>query len=200
MYISYIERLNQKKLSITLDNDETLIISEKEFSQLKQDDHTIDDDKLKLFFDEYLLPKAKLKALNLLKVRDHSKKELIQKLMRAGFPKSVIDRTMEYIDSYHYIDDERFAYNYVAYRGKMKSRKELRYELATKGIDLDRLNHSAEYMDDLDDQTTIRMILEKKWGTDITVDLKEKDRMTRYLFRRGFGSSDIFSVYRELGI
>ncbi len=200
MYISYIERLSQKKLSITLDDGETIILSEKEFSQLKEDDHFIDDHKLEVFYKDYLLPKAKLKALNLLKVRDHSKKELVQKLMRAGFPQSIIDQTMAYIDSYHYIDDERFAYNYVAYRGKMKSKKELRYELSLKGIDMDRLDRSEDYMDELDDKETIRVILHKKWGEDIEVDMKEKDRMTRYLFRRGFGSSDIFSVYRELGI
>ena len=201
MYISYIERLNNKKICLTFDNDESLIISEKDLSYLKQDgEDFIDDQKLSDYYDNFLLPKAKLKALNLLKVRDHSKKELIQKLMRAGFSQTIIQKTIEYIDSYHYLDDERYASNYVTYRGKMKSQKELKFALSLKGIDIDRMENSSEIMEEINDQETIRNILNKKWGDDISIDLKEKDRMTRYLFRRGFCSNDIFSVYRELGI
>ena len=199
MQISYIEKTGKYKLRITLDNDETFIISEKEWRRYGKEvgDELSEADHNRLF-NEYFLPKAKLRALNLLKMRDRSRKEIIQRLKNDGCPDEIIQKTLEYVDQYHYLDDERFTRNYVEYRGTKKSLRELESELAGKGIHLRSMAEEIE-MELPDDRETIHRILEKKWG-DHQPDQREKDRMTRYLGRRGFRMSDIFYVYDNLDI
>ena len=42
---------------------------------------------------------------------------------------------MAYVESYGYIDDERYARTYIAYRMDTKSRQKIIQELISKGID-----------------------------------------------------------------
>ena len=129
---------------------------------------------------------------------DHTEKELEQKLRYDGYPGPVIRETFAYIDQYHYLDDRRFAKNYIEYRKHKKSRRELEYELSLKGIHLGELVDEEDTLPD--DQETIRNLILKKWGEEPAPDMKEKERMIRYLGRHGFHMSDIRKVYRDLGI
>ena len=201
MRISYIEKISKNKLQITLEDSETFIISERDWQRfMPEEDTWIHDDVLSELFEDYMLPKAKYKALNLLKSRDHTRIELIRKLKNAGYPDGVIHKTLEYIDSYHYLNDVRFAENYIAYRGKTKSRKELLYELSLKGLDKEFVQDTEAFKENCNDRDVVLALILKRWGDEPKPDTKEKDRMTRYLARRGFSASDIFSVYRELDI
>lgn len=201
MKISYIEKVTRHKVRISLDNDENFIIEEKQWNAFGLTiGDWIEDDFIDRLYNEYFLPQAKRKALLLLKSRDQSEKELIQKLKQSGYPDLVIRKAVDYVISFHYIDDERYAYNYIHFRGKNKSKKELEYELSRKGIDIHLLKKDENFLESHDDREAIRNIIEKRWGEKKEPDLKEKERMTRYLVRRGFAASNIFSVYHELGI
>ena len=201
MFISYTEKDGRSRIKVTLEDGDHFTISEKDWLSFGvKAGEDMEDALLEKLYREYFLPKARLRALNLLKVRDRSHKELIQRLKQDGYPEEVIRQTIEYVDSYHYVDDARFARNYIEYRGHRKSRRELEYELASKGIDM---YHLAETEDDMklpDDKETIRWLLMKRWGEEPSPDIKEKERMMRYLGRRGFHGGDILSVYRDLGI
>lgn len=201
MQISYIEKIAGHKVRIFLDNDEKFIIDEKQWNafELTIGDR-IEEDFMDQLYNEYFLPQAKRKALLLLKSRDQSEKELIQKLKQSGYPDMVIRKAVDYVISFHYVDDERYAYNYIHFRGKNKSKKELEYELSRKGIDIHLLKKDEIFLESHDDKEVIRNILDKRWGDKSELDFKEKERMTRYLVRRGFCASNIFSVYHELGI
>lgn len=201
MYISYIEKINKTKTQVTLENSDCFIINEKDRMLYELEaGKDISDTIINQLYEEYFLPKSKLKALNLLKACDRSKKELYQRLKRDGFPEPVINQTIEYIESYHYINDERYAQNYIEYKGKTKSSKELAFELTSKGIELSNSDAVKEAFESHDDRKTILNILTKRWGSKPNPDLKEKERMTRYLARHGFAGYDVYSVYRDLGI
>ncbi|WP_405322120.1 regulatory protein RecX [Frisingicoccus sp.] len=201
MLVSYIEKIGKTKIRVSLEDGDSFILPEREWNrwEISVGQDMSEDTRNQLYRDN-LLPKAKMKALNLLKTRDHTYKELIQKLKKDGYPEAVIQETLSYVNAYHYMDDRRYAKNYVAYHGRKKSRKELRYELESKGIDLNSFQYGDWDLEFPDDRITIQTVLVKKWGEDPRPDLKEKERMVRYLARRGFASNDIFSVYRDLGI
>ena len=201
MNISYIEKINKGKLCITLEDSDSFLVSEKEWERINGDcKDWIEDERLEELYEEIFLPKAKFKALNLLKSRDHTRAELIRKLKMAGYPEVVIKKTIDYNDHYHYLDDERFAENYILSRGRSKSKKELLYALSSKGVDCDYVKQSEVFNEICDDREAIRYLIEKKWGSHMLPDQKERDRMTRYLARRGFRAEDIFSVYKEKNI
>ncbi len=201
MHIIYIENISRNKVRISLDNDDHFIIDEKLWNSFgfKTGDF-VEEEFINKLYDEYFLIQAKRKALTLLKMRDHSKKELSDKLKMKGYPQKVITQAVDYVISFHYVDDERYAQNYINYKGRNKSKKELFYELSMKGIDTSSLKKDEDLFEMHDDKETIRNILSKRLKNFEALDLKEKERMTRYLARRGFAASDIFFVYNELGI
>ena len=201
MLISYVEKYSKSKQKITLADGDSFILPERDWKSLGVEaGEDMDDALLEKFYREYLLPKAKLRALNLLKMRDRSHKELVSRLKQDGYPQVIIQQAMDYVNSYHYVDDTRFAKNYIEYKGSRKSRTELAYELSQKGIDISALAEREDGMTLPDDKETIRALLKKRWGEAAAPDMKEKERMMRYLSRRGFRGGDILSVYRDLGI
>lgn len=201
MFIAYIQKKGRNKVKVTMDDGESFIISEKDWKVFGGEaGEEIEDALIEKLYREYLLPKAKYQALTLLKVRDRSRKELSMRLKAYGYPSSIISETLEYVDQYHYLDDERYARNYVNYKGGKKSRRELEYELSSKGIDLHAAAEADQELILPDDRETILGILVKRWGENPLPEQKEKMRMMGYLGRRGFHAEDILAVYRDLGI
>ena len=61
-----------------------------------------------------ILPAGKGKALDLLGVADRTEKELHDRLSEAGYGESVISHIMDYVKQYPYLNDSRYAYNYLS--------------------------------------------------------------------------------------
>ena len=57
--------------------------------------------------DSDILRRAKLRAIHLLEYRDRTEKDMRRKLQQGDYPPEVIDKTIEYLKSYGYIDDKR---------------------------------------------------------------------------------------------
>ncbi len=47
---------------------------------------------------------------------DRTEKGLREKLRQAGFTSQAVDHALTYVEAYGYIDDERYARTYIAYR------------------------------------------------------------------------------------
>ena len=73
--------------------------------------------------DPDVLRKAKLRALHLLEYMDRTEKGLRQKLEQSGYPTEVVDEAIRYVKSYGYIDDKRYADNYLRTRSNGKGRR-----------------------------------------------------------------------------
>ena len=78
---------------------------------------------------------ARRKAMRLLEHMDRTEKGLREKLRQAGFTSQAVDHALTYVEAYGYIDDERYARTYIAYRMDTKSRQKIIRELMGKGID-----------------------------------------------------------------
>jgi len=140
---------------------------------------------------EELVLKAKKRAMRLLQMQDRTESKLRDKLKEDGYPESVIDLAVDYVTSFHYLDDRRYAATYIRYKQGQKSKLQLKMDLRKKGVsdgDIE-LALSEEYEDcDLD---KIRHLLEKKHYDPENMDFKEKQRIMAYVLRRGFDMSDI---------
>ena len=63
-----------------------------------------------------LLPKrAKMRAMNLLQKRTYTEKQLTDKLRDGFYPEDVIEDAINYVKSFRYIDDLRYAVDYITY-------------------------------------------------------------------------------------
>ena len=143
---------------------------------------------------EEMIKDAKKQALSILERRDKTVKELTDKLTEDGYPSSVVNEAIEYVISYHYLDDMRYAENYIRYHKTQKSKTAVKMYLKDKGIDADTIDTAIENEYDNDEKEMIKELLEKRHYNHETADYKEKNKMLAYCMRRGFAFEDIKSL------
>lgn len=149
--------------------------------------------------------KAKLRAIHLLEYRDRTEKDMRRKLRQDGYPAEVIEETMEYLRSYGYIDDKRYASRYFSSRLEQKGRRRLFQELQQKGVPASVIQEAWEELcldgeAHEDEKEQIGRLAEKKTGGRRELSPKEYQRLTGFLARRGFSWEDISFVFQEKGI
>ncbi|MCR5212086.1 MAG: recombination regulator RecX [Lachnospiraceae bacterium] len=149
------------------------------------------------------LKKAKKRAMDILTHRDKTEKELREKLLGDGYEPGVADEAVAYVKSYGYIDDERYAGNYIAYRMDKKSRMVLRRELLARGIEENLLDSVLEeHFSQVDEDAVVIACIEKKCrGTypgclPGRSDEKEYGKLMRYLMGRGYSFDCIRRVMK----
>jgi regulatory protein len=145
---------------------------------------------------EEILPKrAKLRAMNLLKSRDYTRKQLGDKLAEGLYPGDVIEEALNYVEFYRYIDDERYARDYITYHMSSRSRKRIAQDLANKGISRDILGPVMEELyaeedGDIEFEQVMELLRKKHYDPD-TADFKEKQKLMAFLLRKGFDMSTV---------
>lgn len=147
--------------------------------------------------------KARLKAMRLLEHMDRTEKGLTDRLKQEGFSGEAVQDAMDYVKSFGYINDARYAQHYISYRLGIKSKQRILQELAKKGIDRETALlawEEAIELEEPDEKALLRHTIEKKYAPGTALDDKEMRKLYGYLARRGFRSGDIFSVLEELEI
>jgi regulatory protein len=146
---------------------------------------------------------ARRKAMQLLEHMDRTEKGLTERLMQAGFSGEAVQDAMDYVKSYGYINDARYAQHYISYRLGIKSQQKILQELSQKGIDrqiaLAAWEEAAE-LENPDERSMISREIQKKYAPGSRLSEKEMRRLYGYLARRGFRSGDITSVIETLDI
>ncbi len=156
-------------------------------------------------FDEItkvLIPKrAKLRAMNLLQKRDYTEYKLREKLKEGQYSEEVIDEAVDYLKSYKYLDDERYADDYIRYHLKDKSKARLKQDLMQKGISADIVDRvlSAAYEDENEDpeiQLCAKLLKKKHYDSE-NMSYEEKQKIMAFLYRKGF-SGDV--IHRAMSL
>ena len=144
-----------------------------------------------------LIKRAKHRALYLLERADRTEQELRSKLER-NYEPEIVEEAIAYVRQYHYIDDKRYAANYLGGRGKLKSRRQVEQELLyKKGIAKDVLEEVFSEADPQDERELIRRWMGKKQIVPQDATREELRRFYLFLARRGFQSEDILHELRR---
>lgn len=156
----------------------------------------IDDDDLHACLQESELKRCKDKAMWLISFRDHSRRELFDKLRR-DYGDETCEAAVSRMEELGLIDDERYAKRYSADLVNLKhlSERGVRQKLREKGVDRDLID---EIIDGLyiDEEEQIRAVIEKKYAR-VLQDEKGRRRAVNTLTRMGFSYADIKSVMSE---
>lgn len=130
-------------------------------------------------------------ALSLLGAREHSRKELAQKLSRKGFSDEQIDATVKRLLEHNYLSDQRYAEAFARSKvAKPLGKQRILNELRTKGIS-DEMAKQALGTLDADWFELALSLKRRKFGHHMAKDVKERSRQTRYLAYRGFSYDEI---------
>ena len=146
--------------------------------------------------DEVLMKRARLRAMHLLQKMDRTEQQLRQKLYEGGFPDEVTEAAIAYVQKFHYVDDRRYAQNYVDSRKTLKSRRQIQQELRQKGISSDTAQSVlGEYEQDEEREAILAWMRKKHYFAE-TATIEEKKKMYGFLLRKGFQMGDILSCLR----
>lgn len=129
------------------------------------------------------------KAADLLSRRDHSSRELLQKLRQKGFSVGA-EQAVERLSECGYIDDRRFAERYADELRRLKKygKRRIRDELFRKGIDREIID---EILDELEfDNDELVSIIERKYMKNLG-DEKGIKKTFAALARMGYGFGEI---------
>ncbi|GAA4652331.1 recombination regulator RecX [Kistimonas scapharcae] len=133
-------------------------------------------------------------AMDLLSRREHSRKELWQKLRSRAETPEMLEVVLGALEADRLLSDERFAESFVRNRvSRGLGPVRIKQELLQKGIAADLVSIQLEAFDE-DWQQQAREVNVKKFGTAPVKDPKEKAKRVRYLQYRGFNIDTIMAV------
>ena len=149
--------------------------------------------------EKELLLKGKKRALRLLERKDYSRKELTGKLLKDGYEEDIVNQIIEYVDSFHYLDDSRVAGSFIRGRKDLKSKRELEYMLKQKGISEEEIELAMEenYKNEdgiSQEEVAIARQLQKFHVTEEFIEelsYEENQKIAAKLYRKGFASDKI---------
>lgn len=141
--------------------------------------------------------RAKERALYLLEYRDHSKKELINKLCRS-YSKEIARETADKMEHLGFLDDAKYAKKLAKRQLLQKKLGKPRavYELCLKGIPKELAQEAVENIE-TDPIEQIYELFAKKYP-DAIEDIKVEKRAVAAAARRGYGYSDIRTALNRL--
>lgn len=137
-------------------------------------------------------------AIKLLTFKDRTEKELRDKLKEKGYGDNEIDETTEFLKSYGYIDDLRYAKKFVAdgINVRCHGPDRIRIELMRKGVSRET---AAEVLENaaIDPRAQIEAALEQRFSHADLGNPKERNRILGYFARRGYAYRDVISTINE---
>lgn len=157
----------------------------------------IDDEELHELIKKSDTKRAKERALWLISYRDHSKKELVEKISRTCSQESA-EAAAERLQELGLVNDENYARRYykeLTEGSKHLSPRGAKYKLIEKGIDRNLIDDIIDEAE-VDEKEQIRILIEKKYRN-FNQDEKFHRRAVAALQRKGFRWDDIKSVMNE---
>lgn len=134
-------------------------------------------------------------AIYSLAMREHSRKELAQKLKTKDFSEGVdINALLDNLEENNYLNEERFAESFIRYRSSRgQGLLKITNELKKRGV-CNSIIQSTMMDAELNWDELAREQLKKKFGGEKPKDYKEKARQMRFLLGRGFPVDVIYQV------
>ncbi len=134
------------------------------------------------------------KSLDLLSRREHSRKEIKEKLLLRYENTEQINVVLEKLVSNNLINDSRFAEAYVLNRKRKGfGPKKIIFELISKGVKESIANEVVEIEGGWIEAA--KSAFKKKYKDDQNIETKEQLKQKTFLQNRGFGFKEIESVF-----
>lgn len=191
MIVTQITGITKGRFRIYIEEKPAFVLYRGEVRRLGiREGEPLSEESLREIEEEILPTRAKRRAMNLLQNRDYTEAGLREKLRNGDYPESCIEEAVAYVKSYGYVDDCRYAGDFITYNLDRKSRTRMEQDLMRKGISKDTIRTVFEELGEQgtsqDEGAMIRRLLEKKKYDPQTATGQEKQRMYAFLYRRGF--------------
>ncbi len=211
MIITSISEWRKGKYLISLNDEPAFVLYRSEVRRfyLKEGEE-LDQDIYERIVNEVLIKRAKSRTLHILDRYDKTEKELRDKLKEGMYPEEVIDTAVDAAKCGKYLDDMRYAVQYIYEKSSRKSRRMIEADLINKGvskecIDEAFLRNTEDNEENGSDPETglILKLIKKRCPEPGEIDQESEKKLFRYLTGKGFEFGKIkkiLSLYREENI
>lgn len=127
-----------------------------------------------------------------------TEKMLYDYLVGKAYPEECIERAIEKLKDYGYIDDNVFAENFIRSYSHMKGRKKLKYDLLGKGVAPDIIEDKLNELVSDEEQTEVCLRHAKKYLKNKEFNEKTKQKLYAHLLSKGYDYSCISKVIKEV--
>lgn len=202
MKVIKIEEFSRTKNRIILEDMEPIVLYKADMRRYKiEEGIELQNKQIDVFMQELLPNRAKDRCMKLLQNKDYTEEEIRKKLVNDGYPRPIIEDTIQYLYGYHFLNDERYVKLYYQSRNMRKSKKHIILDLQQKGISKDMIEHVLEQISETDseggDKYCIQKLLTKKKYNDSSFSYEEKEKIRASLYRQGFQIDDINQCMRD---
>ena len=199
MLVTQISEVTKSRLRVYLDGQFAFVLYRGELRQLHiKEGQELSEESYCCIMTQILPKRAKLRSMNLLQSKDYTRKQLEDKLKQGDYPQECIDEALAYVESYGYIDDRRYAKDFIEYHLQTRSRMRIETDLMKKGIAKDTIREIFDELNDIgigqDETAMIRDLLTKRKYCADTASRQEQQKMYGYLYRRGFSQDAIMKA------
>jgi regulatory protein len=201
MIVTKVTKLGKARYLIKLDTGISFPLYQAEMSKFDtKEGSDLSDGALEEIMTRILPSRCIKRAMNLLQKKSYAEGELRTKLTDGGYPEDVVDKAVDYVRSFGYIDDVRYAADYIRYHSSQgRGKNRIRLELRGKGISDESFDKAWNEMEEVgliaDTGDQIFRLLEKKHFSP-DMERADKDKIAAFIMRRGFSSEDIFRCMR----
>lgn len=198
MIVTSIAPVDKRKCKVFVDEGFAFVLYRGEIRRYGiEEGGDLTETAYRLIETEVLNKRARERCLYMLQNSDKTEGQIRKKLKDDGYPQPVIDRTVDLLAKYHYVDDQAYAMRYVESGGTRKSRRQMAYELRQKGVDGELVAQAISEAAP-DEEDTIRRLVQKKVGDVQDLSREEMYRLYGYLGRKGYSFEAIRRVLGEI--
>ena len=137
-------------------------------------------------------PSLKGRALRLLSQREHSRKELEQKLKPHEETPGELAEALDFLAAKDFINEKRVVESVVNRRSTKLGAARVRQELMAKGLPADDIADAVQAMRDTELERAL-VVWRKKFGAP-PLDASERAKQVRFLVSRGFAAEVVRRV------
>lgn len=197
-----VQKRNKDRSNVYIDNDYAFSLSnELVYKEGLKVNEKIDIERIKTIAKEDNYIKCKTTALRIVEKSYKSEKELVDKLILKGYDNESINKTINVLKEYNFINDENYVKMYVKDKLKQVVKKKIKYDLAKKGISDKIIDEEIYNIDSEYEKNTAYNLAIKKYNT---IAKREADRfklsqkLYRFLLSKGYSYDIVSSVVKEI--
>jgi regulatory protein len=152
-------------------------------------DQEVDSKRLEILAEEESIIRCKSSALKTIERSWKTEKEVIEKLKEKGYGEKAINKSIEFLKEYNYINDINYTKAYIKDKLNLVGSQKIKYTLLKKGITKEIIEEELADSNKDDEQNTAFNLAKKKLEI---IRKKESDnykisgKLYRYLLSKGY--------------
>ena len=197
-----IQKRNKERVNLFLDGEYAFSLSaELVYKEGLKTNDEIDSEKLKILAEHESLIRCKNSALRIIEKSYKTEKEVRDKLILKGYEDNSINKSIEFLKEYNFINDSNYTKAFISDKLKSQGSQKIKYTLIQKGISKDNIDEELSNLNKENEKNVALNIAKKKLNI---IKKKENDnykisgKLYRYLISKGYGYDVTNEVVKEI--